>query len=396
MNAMQKDDSMKKTLILLILFSFAIFLGGCHQETQQKSMPVSVTAFVVRPRTIPADFQFVGVAKSSHPVEIRARVEGYLNSIDYVEGTMVSEDKLLFRIDPRPFEASLKEAKGELARQEAILWRAERSLKRIEPLYEQNAASQKDRDNALAEVLAGEAAVIEARANVVKAELDLGYTNVTSPIKGLSSRAIYREGTLITPSINGLLTLISVIDPIWVVFSVSDEELLEGRAEGKAAQLIMPEEQNYSVSLQLADGSIFPHTGVVNFASPTLDPKTGSMIVRAQFPNPDGELLPGQFVEAIVSGAYRPDAIIVPQESVFQGRKGMYVFVINSDNTVSAREVGAGEWYKNYWIINAGLEAGEEVVAEGTNKLQNGDAVRVISRSKFRNVGTNHNTNGRK
>ncbi|NGX53731.1 MAG: Multidrug resistance protein MdtE [Chlamydiae bacterium] len=379
---------MKKTLILLILFSFAIFLGGCHQKQPKKSMPIFVTAFRVGPKTIPADFQFVGVAKSSHPVEIRARVEGYIDSIDYVEGTMVSKDEQLFRIDPRPFEASLKEAKGGLARQEAILWRAERSLKRIEPLYEQNAASQKDRDNALAEVLAGEAAVIEARANVVKAELDLGYTNVTSPIQGLSSRAIYREGTLITPSINGLLTLVSVIDPIWVVFSVSDAELLEGRAEGEAAQLILPEEPNYSVSLQLADGSTFPYEGVVNFASPTLDPKTGSMIVRAQFPNPDGELLPGQFVEAIVSGAYRPDAIVVPQESVFQGRKGMYVFVINSDNTVSAREVETGEWYKNYWIINAGLEAGEEVVAEGINKVQNGAAVHVVSKAKFNDLET--------
>ncbi len=390
MSAMEKDDSMKKYLILLILFSCMTFLGSCHQEKPKKSIPIFVTAFHVEPKTIPADFQFVGVAKSSHPVEIRARVEGYLNSIDYVEGTMVSTEELLFRIDPRPFEASLKEAKGELARQEAILWRAERSLKRIEPLYEQNAASQKDRDNALAEVLAGEAAVIEARANVVKAELNLGYTDVTSPIKGLAGRAVSREGTLITPSINGLLTIVSVIDPIWVLFSVSDEELLEGRAEGEASRLIMPEEEeNYSVSLQLADGSIFPHSGVVNFASPTLDPKTGSMVVRAQFPNPDGELLPGQFVEAIVSGAYRPDAIFVPQESVFQGRKGMYVFVINSDNTVSAREVEAGDWYKNYWIISAGLKAGEVVVAEGINKVQNGAAVHVVSKAKFNDMETN-------
>lgn len=360
----------------------AFFIVGCESKTTKKSVAVNVTAFRVVPTTIPADFQFVGVAKSSHPVEIRARVEGYLESIDYVEGSMVSAGDLLFRIDPAPFIASLEEARGELARQEAILWGAQRSLKRLEPLYEQNAASQRDRDNALSEVLSSEASVISAKANVTKAELNLSYTYITSPIKGLTGRAIYREGTLITPAINGLLTLVSVIDPIWVVFSISDEELLQGRAEGKARHLIMPEEQNYSVNLILADGSEFPYTGKVNFASPTLDPKTGSMVVRAQFPNPEGEVLPGQFVQAIVSGAYRPDAIFVPQESVFQGEKGFFVFVIDEDDTVSAREVQVGEWYKNYWIIHEGLQGGDVVVVEGTNKVQNGSAVKVISISE--------------
>jgi len=338
-----------------------------------------VTAFRVEAKTIPADFQFVGVAKSSHPVEIRSRVEGYLQSIDYTEGDMVEGGELLFRIDPSQFEASLEQAKGELARQEAILWRAKRSLERIEPLYEQNAASQRDRDNALAQVLSGEASVISATANVTQAKLNLSYTYITSPIEGLTGRAKYREGTLITPSINGLLTLVSVIDPIWVVFSVSDDQLLKARAEGSSKELILPGEENFTVTLTLADGSTFPHTGQVNFASPTLDPETGAMVVRAQFPNPEGVVLPGQFVSAIVSGAKWHNALFVPQASVFQGRKGMYVFVINSDDTVTKREVQVGEWYKKYWIIEEGLEPGDLVVVEGTNKLQEGSRVKVTS-----------------
>ncbi len=360
------------------LLTSLIFLVGCDSK-KAETPATSVTAFRVEPKTIPADFQFVGVAKSSHPVEIRARVEGYLLSINYTEGDLVEEDELLFRIDPSQFEASLQEAEGELARQEAILWRAKRSLERLEPLYEQNAASQRDRDNAVAQVLAGEAAVISAKANVTQAELNLSYTFIRSPIKGLTARARFREGTLITPSINGLLTLVSVVDPIWVVFSISDDELLQARAEGKAQRLILPAEQEYAVTLKLADGSTFPHTGQVNFASPTLDPETGAMVVRAQFANPEGEVLPGQFVSATVTGAKRPNAIIVPQQAVSQGRKGMYVFVINKDNTVSLRDVTVGSWYKSYWIIEEGLQPSDLVVVEGTNKLANGMRVHVTS-----------------
>lgn len=357
----------------------ACLLASCETQAPRHLPPVTVTSFRVEPQTLPADFQFVGVAKSSHPVEIRARVEGYLLSIDYDEGEMVEAGELLFRIDPKPFEDSLEEARGELARQKAILWRAERDLERLEPLYEERAASQRDRDNALAQVLAGQASVISAEANVRTAELNLGYTFVTSPIRGLSGRAVSREGTLITPNVNGLLTQVSVIDPIWVNFTVSDRELLRARAEGNSHQLVLPKQQNYTVHLKLADGSLFPYSGTVNFASPVLDPQTGSLVVRAQFPNPQGELLPGQFVEAIVSGAYRPNALFVPQTAVFQGNQGMAVFVINADQTVSVRQVEVGAQYKEMWIITQGLEAGEHVVANGTNKLQNGAKVHIMN-----------------
>ncbi len=366
----------------ILYFAILLWSAGCSKPTEKP--PVSVAAFCVEPYTVPAKFQFVGVAKSSHPVEIRARVEGYLIAIDYLEGSMVDKDKLLFELDHRPFIASVDSAKGALAREEAILWRAKENLKRIEPLYKENAASERDLDNAIAQVLAAEAAVIIAKANLFQAELNLSYSYITSPIRGLTQRALFREGSLITPNVNGLLTEVSVIDPIWVYFSVSDNELLAAKSQGATESLILPKEENYTVTLEMADGSLYPHQGKVNFLSPTLDPKTGTMTVRAEFPNPKSEILPGQFVRAYVSGALRPNALLVPQESVFQGNNGKHVWVIGADQTVSLRSVETGSWYQNYWVIQKGLRPGEHVVASGTNKVQNGAQVNVTATSTFK------------
>lgn len=361
---------------------FALALLGCSFKEKPAGgalPPPVVVGFEVVPKTIPAVFEFVGVAKSSHSVEIRARVEGYLWSIDYEEGSPVKKGDLLFQIDPRPFEASLSEAKGGLAREEAMLWRAKRSLERMTSLFSKNAVSQRDLDNATASVLMGEANVAAAKANLTQAELNLSYTRVISPIDGLSSRALYREGTLITPNVNGLLAIVSVVDPLWVVFSVSDNELLQGRGESANHTLILPEQQEYTVELEFADGTMFPHKGKVNFTSPTLNPDTGSVTVRAAFSNPEKAVLPGQFVRAYVSGASRPNAIIVPQEAVCQGEDGPYVFVIGKGGKISMREVKLGPWYKEYWIIQKGLTSGEKIVAEGTNKVVEGMVVSIES-----------------
>lgn len=366
-----------KTIILFAI----IFLASCGQKVEPPVLPVpAITAFRVEEKTIPAIFEFVGVAKSSHPVEIRARVEGYIWSIDYVEGSAVEIDQKLFQLDPRTYEAAVEQAAAELERQEAILWRARRSLDRIEPLYKKNAVSQRDLDDATAAVLAAEADVLAAEANLVQAKLNLSYTVVTSPIKGLSGRAVYREGSLITPNVNGLLTLVSIIDPIWILFSVSDNQLLQGLGEKARNEIILPTAQEYTVELELADGSKFPYKGVVNFTSPTLDPDTGALIVRSEFPNPEKLILPGQFVKAYVSGAMRPHAICVPQKAVLQGQNGPYVFVVDSKTgTATLRSVELGDWYNEYWIIKQGLKDGELVVSDGINKITPGAGVHIVS-----------------
>ena len=373
---------MRKEINILCLIGMIVVVTACQPKKGLPSKPpVAVTTFIVQPQTIPVTFEFVGVAKSSHPVEIRARVEGYLWSIDYREGSAVKKDQQLFQLDPRTYEASVAEAVGSLAREEAILWRAKRSLERIQPLFVKNAVSQRDLDDATASLLSAEANVIVAKANLVQAELNLSYTKVTSPIDGLTGRAIYKEGTLITPNVNGLLTEVSVVDPIWVLFSVSDDQLLQGQGEEQRKELVLPSQQEYTVRLQLSDGRMFPEIGKVNFSSPTLDPATGSLIVRATFANPQKLVLPGQFVKAFVAGATRPHAIFVPQESVFQGQNGMYVFVVDKNGKASMRTVEVGEWYEKYWIIKKVLLPGETVIVEGTNKVVEGSVVHVTSSS---------------
>lgn len=360
-------------------FLFVLLTFSSCEKKSEDVKAIQVTAYTVKPQTIPAIFEFVGVAESSHLVEIRARVEGYLWKIDYLEGSFVNAGDLLFEIDPRQFLAAVQEAEGELARQKAILWAAEQAVKRYKPLYEQNAASKKDLDDATANELAGEGTVQTAMGKLTEAKLNLSYAAITTPISGLSGRSKYREGTLITPSINGLLTTIAVVDPIWVIFSVSDSYLLNNWEELAKNQLKYPANNNFDVSLILANGSEFPYFGKVDFSSPTLDQNTGTMTVRAIFPNPQKELRPGQFVRAKVSGATRPNAIIVPQQSVQQGAKGMFVFVINKESTAELRFVEVGDWYDNYWIIKSGLKEGDEVVVDGVNKVYNDALVKIIS-----------------
>jgi membrane fusion protein (multidrug efflux system) len=238
--------------------------------------------------------------------------------------------------------------------------------------------SKRDLDDVTANVLAAKAQVFSGQANVANARINLGYTKITSPIKGLTARAAFQDGSLITPNVNGLLTTVSVIDPIWVLFSVSDTQMLQVRGEKTKDRITLPPKEEYSISLELSDGSQFPHSGQVNFASPTLDPETGSMTVRATFDNPEGLILPGQFVRATVSGARRPDAIVVPQTAVSQAQNGMYVFVVEN-GVARIRTVEVGDWYKDGWIITKGLQPGDLVIANGVNRVQDGTPVTISS-----------------
>lgn len=362
-----------------LFFSLVLFtVTGCKKEPPKALPPVEVTTLIVEPKTIPAVYEFVGFTESSHPVQIRSRVEGYLSQIAYTEGSFVNEGDLLFQIDPSQFQASLQSAEAELKKQQAILWDAQKSLERYRPLYEKKAASLKDVENATARQLAAEAAVDAAQAQVTLAKLNLSYTSIKSPINGLSTLANYREGALIMPAGHtGLLTTISVVDPIWARINVSENDLLKFYQESEQGTLILPKESEYEVKLIMADGTIFPHDGRVNFAAPTIDQHTGTMIVRGTFPNPDKLLKPGQFIRAQIYGGVRPNAITVPQKSVQQGQKGMYVFVVDKDHKAQMRSVEPGDWYQKDWIITSGLKAGDEVIVDGVSKVRTDETVIV-------------------
>lgn len=360
-----------------IFLFLCCLISGCHKQNPPPQLPpVQVTVEEIDPKTVPAIFEYIGVIQSSHEVEIRARVTGYLEEIGYIEGSNVQKGDLLFQIDPRPFQAALAKAKAQLAGEQAVLWQAERAVKRFTPLYEQKAASQRDLDNAMASQMSAEAQVLAAQAQVADAELNLGYTTIRSPVSGLSSHAKYRVGSLISPS-EDLLTTVSVIDPIWVNFSISEQDVLQSQEEIKKGRLIFPPNDQFEVELIMADQTIFPLRGTVNFASPSYSQKTGTMMIRADLPNPGNILRPGQFVRVKIHGATRPNAIVVPQEAVVQGQDGTFVFVVK-DNKAEVSLIVPGPWDENNWIIYGGLIKGDKVIVKGVNKVLPGSPVTIV------------------
>ena len=364
--------------ILILSFCFFFLLVGCGKKTPPTQVPpVPVSALLIEAQTIPANFRYVGVAESSHIVELRARVDGYLEKISYVEGSLVKKGDLMFVLDQRPFIDTLESKKGDLARQKAVLWNAQQTKARMEPLYKENAVSERDLDNAIARELAAEAAVQTAEANVASAQLNLSFASIEAPVTGMASQAKFREGALISPGPNSLLTTIYVIDPIWVNFSVSEGDILKAQKEAAAGLLDYPTAMNFDIDIILADGTTLPAQGKIDFTNPALQQSTGTMLVRSVLPNHKGILRPGQFVRVVVRGATRPHAIIVSQTAVAQGQHGIYVYVIDENNQAQIRPVVPGDWFRSYWIINEGLKAGDRVITEGVNRVQNGTKVKV-------------------
>ena len=360
-----------------LLGCFLLCLANCDKAEEEVIPPIPVTGTLVMPKTIPADFEYVGVGESSHIVELRARVEGYLQQIDYTEGSVVKEGDLMFVIDQRPFVASLDSAKGVLAEQKAILWNAEETKDRMVPLYKQKAVSKKDLDDALAGEMAAKANVESAQAKVHTAELNLGFTSIQAPVTGLSGRAIFREGALISPGSNSLLTNLYVIDPIWVNFSVSEGDLLKARSLQQRKILQLPPNDDFQIEVILADNTVVPAKGKIDFTSPSLQQKTGTMLIRSILPNPNQWILPGQFVNVVLKGAKWINVITVPQTAVLQGQAGTFVYVISKKGQAEVRPVETGVWYHNDWIILAGLKKGDIVIADGVNRVENGSKVHL-------------------
>jgi membrane fusion protein (multidrug efflux system) len=345
-------------------------LAGCKREVPAPSaQPLQVTAVSVTPRDTPVSFEFVAQTQSSREVEIRARVDGFLEKRLYTEGNMVNPGQALFQMDRKPFEAALQSAQGQLEQQRARLEVAEANLRRVRPLAARNAVSKKELDDAVGIERSSRAAVLAAEGQVRTANLNLGYTTIASPLHGLSSFAKKQEGSYLTAGEQGLLTTVSQVDPIWVNFSISENELLSYRDQIAKGRLKFPHNQDFEVEVVLADGSVFPKRGRINFAAPSFNSDTGTFLVRTELPNPQGQLRPGQFVRAKVYGATRPGAVQLPQRAVQQGAKGHYVWVIGNDGKAKQRVVEVGDWIGDDWFINDGLKPGERVVVDGAGRV---------------------------
>ena len=348
-----------------------VLCAGCHKTEAPPAPPIEVTVMTVQPRDTPVSFEFTAQTQSSREVQIRARVDGFLDKRVYTEGSLVHPGQTLFLMDPKPFEAALKTAQGQLAQQQARLYITKANLARVIPLAKEHALSQKDLDDATGNEREAEAAVIAAQGQVRTAELNLGYTTIKSPLDGLSSFARQQDGSYVTANATGLLTYVYQLDPMWVNFSISENELLRYRGQVQKKQLIFPANNDFEVSVVLADGTLYPERGHINFTNPAFNPQTGTFLVRASLPNPTGSLRPGQFVQARVSGAIRPNAILVPQRAVLQGAKSHFVWVVDNESKAHERVVETGEWHGDDWFITDGLHAGDRVVVDG--------AIRVIA-----------------
>lgn len=363
--------------VLILAISSLAPTVFAQQPTGQARPPTPVTIVEIKPQDTPEVSEFTGKTASSRQVEIRARVEGYLDKIAYTEGSLVKNGQLLFQLDPNQFKAALASAKATLAQQQALLTNAELTLKRVRPLAKQNALSQQDLDNAVSNQLSYQAQVQAAQATVETAQLNLGYTTIKSPMNGLSGSSNFREGSLITPGSNSLLTTIVQLDPMWVNFGVGENEMLKFRSQLESGQLKQAAGDKWGVQLLLADGSKYPQKGRLIFMDPVVNAETGTYNIRAEVPNPDGQLRPGQFVRVQLQGVFRPDAIMVPQRAVMQGPNGKFVYLVGPDNTAQAKPVEVGDWYGDQWIINSGLARGDKVVIDGAVRLQPGVPVQI-------------------
>lgn len=356
-------------------------VSGCEQKRQQDAIgPIEVTALTVAERDAPVAFEFVGNTESSRQVEIRARVNGFLDKRVYVEGAFLKAGTLMFLMDAKPFAAQLAAARAELAEQQARLETARANLKRVKPLAAQNAVSQKDLDDATGQEKAAAAAVEAAKANVEQAALNLSYTEIHTPVTGLSSFARVQDGAYVNQA-NSLLTYVAQLDPIWVNFSVSENQHLQHQTLIKEGKLRPPPDENYAVDVILANGTVYPHVGRITFTDASYSRETGTFLLRATLANPDGTLRPGQFVRVQVKGAIRPNAILVPQSAVLQGAQGHFVWIVDKDNKAQIRNVEVGTWHGDQWFINSGLSAGDVVVVNGSVRLATGAPVKIIEQA---------------
>lgn len=366
-------------------FALALLAGCSPSGGQEKAAPgpgggmpaASVNAVTVEPRALPVAFEYTAQTAGSREVEVRARVTGILLKRNFEEGTRVKQGQSLFSIDRAPYEAALARAQADVAAAEARHQQAARNAARLKPLYAEKAVSQKDYDDAVSSEAIGAADVKAAQARLAEVRLNLQYTKVESPVSGIAGRALRSEGSLVSgPEV--LLTTVVQVDPMWVNFGIPDTERSRLEKEAQAGRLKLP--KRFVVELRLADGSIHPVKGTLDFTGVRVSTATGTTEARAELPNKDGALRPGQFVRVILRGAERPSAILVPQRAVLEGPQGKFVYVINDKSQAEPRPVQVGEWAGDDWIISEGLKGGERVITDGVMKIGPGSPVQVAQK----------------
>jgi membrane fusion protein (multidrug efflux system) len=368
---------MMRNPILFLCGAMLVTASACSKEAPPAAPPPpEVDVTVPIQRDVPVYMDLVGQAAGFQDVEIRARVEGFLEQVAFTEGSLVKKGQLLYRIDPKPLQAAVASAKANLATAQARLEKTSNDVKRLTPLAKQQAVSQQELDNAVSQQDAASAQVDAQKAALEKAELDLGYTTITAPVDGLIGTTKVKVGNLVGRGESTLLDTISVIDPILFRAGIAEAEYLrvakrvvDDLATGKAKEAPTP------VQLILADGTVHPYEGSLDAVERNIDPTTGTLALQIKFPNPDLLVRPGQYgrVRAVVD--VKKNALLVPQRAVQELQNLYSIAVVGADNKVSFRNVTVGPREGSLWVIEQGLKPGERVIVEGLQRVREGMVV---------------------
>jgi len=365
----------------LLLANFALLLSACSKApppAQGQMPPPEVTVVTAHAEAVPLTHETVGLLASTRVAEVRARVAGIVLKRVYTEGTDVRQGDVLFQIDPAPLQADLHAKEAALAKAEADAANAALVAKRYQELADKGLISSQDVDTALANKRSTAADVGEARANVEKARLDLGYATVTAPISGRAGRALVTEGALVGQNEATQLTTIEQIDPIYVNFSQSAIEVQQLKQSAAADPAGESAQGTGRVEVLLPDGTPYAHAGVLDFSDLAVNSSTGVVALRAVVPNPDHKLLPGMFVKLRANMGRLDHAFLLPQASVQMDDAGAYVMVVDAAGKVEQRHVQSGGMTRSDWIISGGLRDGEQVIVEGLQNVQPGAMVKAV------------------
>ncbi|MCS6303100.1 MAG: efflux RND transporter periplasmic adaptor subunit [Nitrospira sp.] len=375
------DRNLFRCVVMVIGSAAIAGVLGCKDDAGSTPPPPppipQVEVVTVMARTVPDEPEFIGEAEASRPIEIRSQVTGILKAVLFLEGREIKKGEKLYQIDPVPFEGAYQSAKARIAEAEARLVQAKQDLARVKPLLVEQAVSQKDVDDAIAEDLAAKAALQRAKADLIKAKFDFDNTVITAPIKGLIERSRYYEGRLVSAQTD-LLTVINRIDPMYVVVNVPESFLLKRRQDAIAVSLQHPGLSQLKGTVIFADGSTYNHEGFLDFTDVGLRTETGTRRVRFVVANPDGVLLPGQFVRVRFKGTMKDHALLVPQRAVHQGPQGQIVFVVGEEDKVEIRPIKASRWQDKEWIVESGVRSGEQVIVSGFHMVKPGAPVKPV------------------
>lgn len=377
-NKLSRKNAVIAVILIIIIVAAYIILNRKAEVVEDTPI---VSIMPTQQENVEIYGDYVGRIRAQQFVEVRARVEGFLEQMLFEEGTHVNKDQVLFIINQDQYIAKVDKAKAQLKKDEAQARKAERDLERIRPLYEQNAASQLDLDNAIAAYEMAVATVGMSQADLDQAEQELGYTMVTSPISGNISERYVDLGTLVGTSGKSLLATVVKSDTVLVDFSMTALDYLKSKERNiTIGQKDSTRTWQPTVTITLPDNTTYPYRGIVDFAEPQVDPRTGTFSVRAEMPNPKQVLLPGQFTKVRLLLDVRSNATVVPQKALIIEKGGAYIYVMRKDSTVEKRFIELGPEFGNSTVVERGLVPGENIVVEGYHKLTPGIKVKVSNK----------------